>query len=71
MSNTKYFETFQAKLETADLLHTGVSEQPERIAIELAGIAADPDLLMDEEYEQARMVVKDKSLARLLLTLER
>jgi hypothetical protein len=33
MSNTEYFEVFQAKLETADLLHAAIGEQAGRVAI--------------------------------------
>jgi hypothetical protein len=66
-SNTEYFKTFQAKVETADMLHSGVGKQPGRIKIELAGIVADPDMPMAEECEQARTTEKDKFLARLLL----
>jgi hypothetical protein len=61
MSNTEYFETFQAKVETAD-------KQPGRIEIELAGIVADPDMPTNEERKQARATAKDKFLARLLLS---
>jgi hypothetical protein len=68
MSNTKYFETFQAKVKMADLLHAGVSEQPSRIEIELARIAADPDIPTDEGHEQTRTTAKDKFLAQLLLS---
>jgi hypothetical protein len=68
MSNTEYFETFQAKVETANMLHAGVGKQPGRIEIKLAGIVADPDMPTNEEREKARATAKDKFLARLLLS---
>jgi hypothetical protein len=67
MSNTEYFEVFQAKLETADLLHAAIREQAGRVAIELEEIAVDPDVPTNEEREQARTAAKDKFLTRLLL----
>jgi hypothetical protein len=68
MFNTEYFEVFQAKLETADLLHAAIGEQAGRVAIELEEIAVDPNVPTDEERKQARMAAKDKFLARLLLS---
>jgi hypothetical protein len=67
MSNTEYFEVFQAKLETADLLHAAIGEQAGRVVIELEEIAVDPDVPTNEDCEQARTAAKDKFLARLLL----
>jgi hypothetical protein len=67
LPDSKYYQSFKDKIETADWLGAAIGEKPDLIAAKLATITAVPDAPTDAERATTVSVVKDAYLAHLFL----